>query len=77
MTMVDCDWGVVAVAEAWLLWEAVLVVAVVGLWFVFVFVFLVDGGTRMWVWVVMRLWVWVCDFGGWRLWWLPVGGFFF
>ena len=25
----------------------------------------------------MRLWVWVCDFGGWGLWWLPVGGFFF
>ena len=49
--------------------EAVLVVVVVGLWVVFVFVFLVDGG--------MRMWVWVCDFGGWGLWWLLAGGFYF
>ena len=56
--------------------EAVLVVAIVGLQVVFVFVFLVDGGMKMWAWVVMRLWVWICDFGGWGLWWLSAGGFF-
>ena len=50
------------------------VVLVVGLWVVFVI--LVDGGMRMWVWVVMRLWVWVCNFGGWGLWWLPAGDYF-
>ena len=40
--------------------EVVLVVAIVGLWVFFFFFFfffslLVDGGMRMWVWVVMRL----------------------
>ena len=35
--------------------EVVLVVAIVGLWVVFFFSLLVDGGMRMWVWVVMRL----------------------
>ena len=57
--------------------EAVLVVAIVGLQVVFVFVFLVDGGMKMWAWVVMRLWVWICDFGGWGLWWFFLFFFFF
>ena len=37
--------------------EVVLVVAIVGLlvFFVFILLLLVDGGMRMWVWVVMRL----------------------
>ena len=38
------------------LWVALMVVRIC-IWVVFVFVFLVDGGIRMWVWVVIRLWV--------------------